>query len=193
MYPGNYYHIYNRGINKQLIFFEEENYYYFLRLFKKYVSEFVDVFAYCLMPNHFHFFIRVKEIPFFTKPEEGLSIVEKSFRDFFISYSKSINKKYQRTGALFQYRFKRKVVNDLSYYTWLIFYIHHNPIKSNVCNSFEGWKYSSYNAIVNKQETNILRTEIIKWFGDLQSFQDFHTQNRNGYLTNLTFLKQFEL
>jgi putative transposase len=62
MQPGEYYHIYNRGINKDLIFFEEANYAYFIQQFKKYVSEYVDVFAYCLMPNHFHFFVRIKEV-----------------------------------------------------------------------------------------------------------------------------------
>ncbi len=54
---GKYYHIYNRGNNKQKIFFDDENYLFFLSKFKKYLIPNIDVFAYCLMPNHFHFFI----------------------------------------------------------------------------------------------------------------------------------------
>jgi hypothetical protein len=61
MQPGNFYHVYNRGNNRQRIFFEERNYLYFLRLFEKYLSPLVDVYAYCLMPNHFHLLIRIKD------------------------------------------------------------------------------------------------------------------------------------
>ena len=61
MEPGNFYHIYNRGNNKENIFFEEKNYYYFLKKFDEYLSAFSDVYAYCLMPNHFHFLIKIKE------------------------------------------------------------------------------------------------------------------------------------
>ena len=61
MQPGCFYHIYNRGNNRQNIFFEERNYLYFLRLFEKYLFNLVDVYAYCLMPNHFHFLIKIKD------------------------------------------------------------------------------------------------------------------------------------
>ena len=62
MDQGSFYHIYNRGNNKEKIFFEEKNYRHFLKLFDKYLSPYVDVYAYCLMPNHFHFLIRVKMV-----------------------------------------------------------------------------------------------------------------------------------
>ena len=58
---GNYYHIYNRGNNKADIFFENENYYYFLRLYAKYIEPIAQTFAWCLLKNHFHFLIRIKE------------------------------------------------------------------------------------------------------------------------------------
>lgn len=93
MNSESYYHIYNRGINRGLIFFEEENYDFFLRQFKKYASVHVDVLAYCLMPNHFHFFIRVKKNESLNAQGVKLNPVQKAFKDLFISYSKSINKK----------------------------------------------------------------------------------------------------
>jgi hypothetical protein len=55
------YHVYNRGINKERIFKEEENYHFFLKRYQHYVSLFVDTYAYCLMPTHFHFVVRIKE------------------------------------------------------------------------------------------------------------------------------------
>lgn len=54
------YHIYNRGINGENLFVQEKNYYFFLNQWKKYLSPYFDVFAYCLMPNHFHFLVRVR-------------------------------------------------------------------------------------------------------------------------------------
>ncbi len=58
----HFYHIYNRGINSCSVFIDEENYHFFLSRFKKYLSSFIEVYAYCLMPNHFHFLIRVKNV-----------------------------------------------------------------------------------------------------------------------------------
>jgi len=59
---GKFYHIYNQGNNRENIFYSSDNYEYFLHKFDEYLSDFVDVYAYCLMPNHFHFLIRVKEL-----------------------------------------------------------------------------------------------------------------------------------
>jgi putative transposase len=91
-YADSYYHIYNRGNNKNLIFFEDDNYTFFLNQFKKYVTPFCEVYSYCLMPNHFHFFIRVNvQEPF-----------EKGIKNFFISYSKAIIKNMIGWGVCFR-------------------------------------------------------------------------------------------
>ena len=58
----SYYHIYNRGNNKDLIFFQDRNYYFFWKRYRQYLDSFIDTYAYCLLPNHFHLLIRVKEI-----------------------------------------------------------------------------------------------------------------------------------
>jgi putative transposase len=57
---GYYYHIYNQGNNRENIFFKEKNYDYFLHLFKKYIVPITETYAYCLLPNHFHFLLRIK-------------------------------------------------------------------------------------------------------------------------------------
>jgi putative transposase len=59
---GSYYHIYNQGNNKENIFREERNYYYFFKLFKKHLTPILDLYVYCLLPNHFHFLVRIKEV-----------------------------------------------------------------------------------------------------------------------------------
>lgn len=177
MNTGKYYHVYNRGINRGKIFFEEENYLFFLKQFKKYITPFADVLAYCLMPNHFHFFIRVKESNIETENKNKLNSVQKAFKDFFISYSKSINKRYDRTGALFQYKFKRKEISGLAHYTWLLYYIHQNPIKAGLCKEFSKWKYSSYSSLISNQPTILFRDEVISWFSSKKAFIDFHESN----------------
>ncbi len=116
MEPGSYYHIYNRGNNREIIFREDENYRFFLLRYKKYLAAYVTTHAYCLMPNHFHFLDRINDDKSLAQRTSGkLTPLEKAFRDFFISYAKSFNKRYGRTGSLFQYKFKRKLADDLAY------------------------------------------------------------------------------
>ena len=107
---GHFYHIYNRGNNKDDIFFEEDNYRYFLKLLLKYISPISDVYAYCLLKNHFHLLIRIKseqEINTsdfkFSTIEESKSIdPSKQFSQFFNAYTKAINKCYNRTESLLE-------------------------------------------------------------------------------------------
>ncbi|NTE05383.1 transposase [Agrobacterium tumefaciens] len=161
---NSYYHLYNRGNNKELIFYEKENYHFFLERFKKHISPHVDVFAYCLMPNHFHFFLRINNLIGF----------EKEIKNFFISYTKSINNYYNRAGSLFQGRYKIKKIDSESYYTRIITYIHQNP-KDLVSNgSLSNYIYSSYNAYLSEKVTLIQKEEVLEWFGGLQEFIFIH-------------------
>ena len=98
LYRYKLYHIYNRGNGNENVYYIDENYYYFLRQYDKYLSESVDTFAYCLLPNHFHLLVRIK----IDNPETA----SENFRKFFISYSMSINKQEKRRGNLFQRGFK---------------------------------------------------------------------------------------
>ncbi len=59
--PGNFYHIYNRGNNRENLFIQERNYGYFMKLWGKYISPVADTYAYCLLRNHFHAAVRVKD------------------------------------------------------------------------------------------------------------------------------------
>lgn len=169
-YPNQYYHIYNRGNNKEKIFFEEQNYFYFLNKFDLYLSDNLDVLAFALLPNHFHFLVKTKE----SINSDDLTF---QFRKFFISYSKSINKQFNRTGSLFQKKFKRKLIGDNKYLSRIILYIHANPQKHKFTKDFMTYKLSSFEAIISNKPTRILKEEVIELFGDINQFIRFHKDN----------------
>ncbi len=167
MKPNTFYHIYNRGNNRENIFKELKNYTFFLEQFSNYLSEHVDVIAYCLMPNHFHFLIWVKEM----ECEEGkLSPVIKALRDFLIKYSKTINTKYGRVGSLFQQKFKRKEVDSDRYLLQLIQYIHRNPVAAGYVDDYTDWRYSSYNAILSEGKSGVHREMVLELFEGRDAF-----------------------
>lgn len=114
--PGNILHVYNRGNNKQLIFFNEDNYYFFTDKVKKQIATVSDVLAYCLMPNHFHFLLHTTEYSCQPKKVGSLTTTElqNGIRLLQSSYANSINKQYTRTGSLFQQNTKLKVLNEQS-------------------------------------------------------------------------------
>ena len=108
--PGVY-HIYNRGNNQQTIFFNPENYFYFLRKCHKYIKPASEIFAWCLMPNHFHFLIEVtnKSLEPIKVGGTTTPLLTNGFRLLQSSYTKGINKQFNRTGNLFQQKAKRNL------------------------------------------------------------------------------------
>jgi REP element-mobilizing transposase RayT len=181
--PSHYYHIYNRGNNRENIFFEDRNYHYFLRLYANYIEPVAETFAYCLMRNHFHVLVRIRtELagqPFAgLKPAKGLTpeIVSRHFSNFFNSYAQAINKAYDRTGALFQKRFGRVLVDSDRYFLTLIHYIHFNPQKHGFVEDFRTYPYSSYSACLSTQPTRLKRQEVLNRFGDASQFANFHQE-----------------
>ncbi|MBI4810051.1 MAG: hypothetical protein HY800_01110, partial [Ignavibacteriales bacterium] len=129
---GKYFHIYNRGNNDENIFIEKRNYHYFLSLYEKYILSVADTFAFCLLRNHFHLFVRIMTEGEIIKGVdlqgfenlEGLKMPDPTnqFSNLFNAYAKAINKAYGRTGALFEKRFRRKEVTSPAYFKSLIHY-----------------------------------------------------------------------
>ncbi len=121
--PDQYYHFYNRGNNRQAVFFERENYIYFLKGIKRYLRGKVEIIAYCLMPTHYHILVRVigKQTSEVLKTSE----VSLAMQKFLISYTKAINKRFDRVGALFQGQFQGKPVTTYQHLLNLCAYSGH--------------------------------------------------------------------
>ena len=190
---GKFYHIYNRGNNKQNIFYSYENYKYFLRKYDEYLSEYVDTYAYCLLPNHFHLLVSVKEnikvspslellpvesgkVPPFEKVVPLERDISFQFRKFLTSYAMSINKQEERTGSLFQKNFQRIEITDTNYLTNLIFYIHANPQLHGIIDDFRMYPWSSYNGIIAGKPTKLKKENVLDWFNDAENYIAYHSQ-----------------
>lgn len=141
------YHVYNRAIGSDKLFITARDYYYFQQKFDRYLSAFVEIFCYCLLPNHFHFLLRIKEK---SKIKEVLNLrsedfsyknINQAFSNFFNSYTKSFNKVHHRKGKLFMLPYKRILVENEDYLLTLVNYIHRNPIHHGLKNEFTDWKY----------------------------------------------------
>lgn len=197
---GEYYHIYNRGNSKQKIFHDNEDYFRFMSLlfacnsinnfragtlakeespydFER-KKRIVSIGSYCVMPNHFHILIMQKE-------ERGIS---KFMQKLSTAYSMYYNKKYKRTGGLFEGKFKAEHAKNDRYLKYLFSYIHLNPIKlmqknwkeigiknkKEALEYLEKYKYSSYLDYlgIERVQNQILNTEDFpKYFLNKKSFQ----------------------
>ncbi len=169
---GVVYHVFNRGNNLESIFKEPKNYDLFLNLIKKYLLKVADVYAYCLLDNHFHLLVRIKEE---ADIEEKL-LREKpylGFSHFLNSYTQSINKACNRKGSLFQEHLKRIRVTDDDYFVQLVAYIHLNPVKHGFSNCLQ-YSYSSYNAMISDKKTLLMREDVLYYFGDIENFKYWH-------------------
>ena len=147
-FQNELYHIYNRGNNRQPIFFKPDNYLYFLKKVRKFVLPHCDILAYCLMPNHFHFLISADSRTVATKLIGGQhrNILSEGVRNLLQTYTKAINKQNDTTGSLFQQNTKAKCLSKggKNYDYVCMHYIHQNPMKANLVRKMEDWEYSSF-------------------------------------------------
>ena len=169
------------------IFLSEENYKFFLKKFQLYIQPVGEVYCYCLMPNHFHFLIRIKperEMERFFGVDKckkyGLEkLVSKQLSNLFSCYTQAFNKMYGRMGSLFMKNFKRKRVKDEEYFRNLVYYIHHNPLAAGLSENLEDYEYSSYRSIIAGKTDGALKLEVISNFEDLNNFIYFHKNKKN--------------
>jgi putative transposase len=187
--PDQYYHFYNRGNNRQTVFFERENYLYFLRGLKKYVCEYVEILAYCLMPTHYHLLVRVKPLQTseVLKTSEVLRVVPSQTSEvsetfevsvssammrLLVSYTKAINKRFDRVGTLFQGQFQSKLITHDAHLIHLCTYIHANPVKDGLAARPEDWEFSNYLEWLNLRNGTLVNYEFIQHlFGTPEAYQ----------------------
>ena len=194
---NKYYHIFNHAVGSENFFKCEDNYKYFLKKFIEYINPVAKIYAYVLMPNHFHFLIEIKDKKQIYKRYLNLELkkefpkikleneidyekfVMQQFSNIFNSYTKSFNKKYNRKGALFIDYLRRIEICDEEYQRNLTIYIHQNPINHRFCDSINKWKFSSYNSILCEKLTLIERQEVLNWFGGAENFIFLHQSSSN--------------
>ena len=134
-YEGGIFHVYNRTNNRERLFKSDANRFYFLKQYARYIHPFAETFCWCLLPNHFHFLIRIRQADTIKKAlqqqELPLKPAERKFlsghctmdhllilewQRFFTAYSMAFNKQHNRNGNLFQRPFKRLEVNKESHF-----------------------------------------------------------------------------
>jgi len=176
--PDVYCHFYNRGNNRQAIFFEPENYLYFLKGVKKYLASTVTIIAYCLMPTHYHILVRVKSQTSEVSKTSEVSVkevslqVSRAMQKFLISYTKAINKRFERVGSLFQGQFQAEPIQTYSHLLNLCVYIHANPVKDGLVALPEDWIYSNYLEWLGQRDGTLVDREFVQeHFGSPVEYQ----------------------
>ncbi len=188
-YDGGHYHVYNRGVAKQDIFDSPLDYAVFLYYLKVYLSprhlldtkeKFynpqrrtyygkVELLSYCLMPNHFHLFVKQLQ-------SDGISEMLRSLTN---AYTRYYNNSNDRVGHLLQGRFKAAIVDSDQYYMHLSRYIHQNPL--DLGSDLESYEYSSCRYFTNNRASFpvwLRGQQLLDIFGSKQAYRSFLHQPR---------------
>ena len=179
---GNYYHLYNRGVNREPIFFNDQNWEYFIKRLRHYCRpELIDIVAYCLMPNHYHLLVYVKD--------DNLSA--KIMQPFTVSYTKAVNRQQSRVGPIFQGAFKAKLIDKNEYLLHLSRYIHLNPVFAELTANPANWAFSSYQDYVGLRNGTLTEPQIVlSQFPSRQAYAKFvltHTDADREFIEHLMF------
>lgn len=157
---GSFYHIYNRGNDKQTIFFQERNYDFFLKKIEKYIAPNANLVAWCLMPNHFHFLVQANSASTKLIKEKPIPInaLTEGIRQLLSSYTKAIQKQESMTGNLFQQKTKFKCVDE--YLPTAFHYIHQNALVANLVKRLEDWPWSSFQEYLGSGNSQLCEREV---------------------------------
>ena len=139
------YHVILRGMNRQQIFYDEEDYAYFIHLLDRFqdISHY-ELYAYCLMGNHIHLLLKTGEEP-----------LDRVFRRIGASFVYWYNLKYQRVGHLFQDRFRSEPVEDDQYFLTVLRYVFRNPVKAGLCTKPEEYPYSNIREYIGARQRTV--------------------------------------
>ncbi len=171
--PGSTYHIFNRGNNYQDVFFSKYDYQLFMNLMEKHLSDYCTIYAFALLPNHYHLLLRVND------DLEG-QLFSRKFANFILSYTNKINFREKRIGNLFLSYFRRVKVEKEDYIKRLIFYINFNPVKHKISDNPESYEFCSYQLLLSERYTTLNREEVFGFFGGRTEFLEYHNYSKES-------------
>lgn len=190
--PGSFYHIYNHANGHENLFIEDRNFYFFLQKMRVYLSPCFKIYAYCLMPNHFHLLVCIKteteirelfnDSAAFQKLNQTQQVdhlykkISKGVANLCSCYTQSFNKVYHRKGSLFMPNFKSNLINNEVSFRNVVHYIHANPVHHNFVTDLRLWKFSSFYAILSTKQTTVEREYVLELFGGRKEFDKYHQQ-----------------
>ena len=201
MQPGSTYHLFNHANGRENLFLEPKNYDFFLGRLSLHVLPVAHIYAYCLMPNHFHLLLKIRDeqelTTYFLQKEVAaesvsdflqqtavkqingevlIKKVSKSFSNLFNSYTQAFNKMYDRRGSLFIPNMKREEVTNDGSFCKVVHYIHANPVHHQFVKAIDKWPHSSYRILLSKAVTKLDREYVLNIFGGLDWFIKYHQQ-----------------
>ena len=176
---GNYYHVFNRGCNKEKIFIAESDYKKLLSKIKLTKDTYkIEIIAYCLLPNHYHLMLYQAS----DKP------ISDWLRDLFNGYVQRFNRKYNRSGTIFERTAKPKLITSDKYLIDGIHYINSNPFKHGLVENPVDWKFSSLSEYLGDKNVLVSKRIVGSYF-----YQDYTYQTSfQEYMENKKFLEELD-
>lgn len=162
LYPYTYYHIYNRGFDKQTIFYDHQDYDRFYKTMLRYNKDDfskIDIASYCFLPNHFHFILISKS--------DDEYYISNFMRKLQQSYSQFFKIKHSLwKWQFFEWRFKSKPIQDEAYLQKCFVYVNFNPVKHWLVEDIKDWDYTSYHMLDETKKKQYLTLSEEIWILD---------------------------
>ncbi len=190
--PEKTYHLFHHAIGEENLFRSAENYRYFLQRYAEYIFPIAETFCYCLLPNHYHFLIRLRSEEEILDCLDPKKLKRQKWKDedksistllanrvgtFQNAYAKAFNKQHCRRGGLFEQSFGRKEVKTDSYFTNAIHYVHANAVHHGFVKDILDWHYTSYNSFLANKKSKLMKEEVFDWFGGKEQFIIHHKRD----------------
>ncbi len=180
--PEKIYHYYHHAIGNDNLFFQQRNYGYFLEKYAEHLHNIFETYCYCLLPNHFHFLVKVRTFSELEQPLMHLNKSKMRLSDklahkvgtFQNAYAKAICKQESRRGSLFIQSFGRKEVATPNYLNNVVHYIHKNAVHHKIVKDIDDWPHTSYHSYLSSKNSKLSREKIIDDFGNQADFTDYH-------------------
>ncbi|MDP2172414.1 MAG: transposase [Candidatus Cloacimonadaceae bacterium] len=148
---GSLFHAYNHSLDGRMLFYDDADYRKYLQLLKKRLSQEFSVFAYCLMPNHYHFLVR----------QNGAEPIYSMFEQPHKSYARYYNLRYGAKGKILRDKMNHKSVLENEYIVNLCAYIHANPMSAGLVGHVEEWQYSNLPEFLGTRHGTLCSREFI--------------------------------